>query len=98
MPLELALGLSSPGCGQSFGFGLRNAIRAQTGPDKHGPADTIWGQKTDEAGQKGSSHVAQVNYVHEQGHETPLAPVSEPLDPVFGDFGPFLACFGPRLV
>ena len=36
--------------------------------------------------------------VHERGQWTPLALVSESLGPIFGDFGPFLAPFGPRPV
>ena len=55
-------------------------------------------QKLVKTQQKRSPHVARVDSVHEQGPEIPLVLVSEPSGPVFGDFGPFWACFGPRPV
>ena len=73
----------------SFGSGL--------GPGPNWPTDTILGQKSVKTRQRGSPHSTQVDSAREHGRRAPRAPVSEPPGPVFGDFGPFWARFGPTL-
>ena len=51
-------------------------------------------QKRDKRRQQGSPHVAQADCAPERGQQIPLAPVSETLGPVFGDFGHVLAWAG----
>ena len=54
------------------------------------------GQNPEKTRPKGSPHVARVDSVRERGPQTPVVPVSEPLGPVFGEFGPALARFWAR--